>query len=87
MKYQYITEDEIKTIREAKKVMKKISKRFSNLEEKEKKALFNEKVNWKPIAEQTYRFCDEIDSIFDFDYEGHKISINVDVDKNFIKKW
>ena len=79
MKYQYITEDELKTIREAKKVMKKISKRLSKLEEKEQKAQFDENVDWKPIAGQFHRFCDEIDSIFD--YDGSKISIKVDVDK------
>jgi DNA-directed RNA polymerase subunit F len=79
MKYQHITEDEIKTIREAKKVMKKIAKRFSRLEAKEKKALLDENADWKPIAEQFYRFCDEIVSIFDND--GYKISINVDFDK------
>ena len=78
MKYQYLTEDEIKTIREAKKVMKKIAKRFSKFEEKEQKALFDENVDWKPIAGQFHRFCDEIDSIFD--YDGSKISIKVDVD-------
>lgn len=79
MKYQHITEDELKTIREAKKVMKKIAKRFSRFEAKEQKALFDENVNWKPIGEQFYRFCDEIDSIFD--YDGSKISIKVDVDR------
>lgn len=79
MKYQYITEDELKTIREAKKVMKKIAKRFSKFEEKEQKALFDENVDWKPIAGQFHRFCDEIDSIFD--YDGSKMSIKVDVDK------
>lgn len=79
MKYQHITEDEVKTIREAKKVMKKIAKRFSRLEEKEQKALLDENVDWKPIGEQFYRFCDEIDSIFD--YDGSKISIKADVDK------
>lgn len=79
MKYQHITEDEIKTIREAKKVMKKIAKRFSKFEEKEQKALLDENVDWKSIGEQFYRFHDEIDSIFDFD--GSKISIKADVDK------
>ena len=79
MKYQHITEDEIKIIREAKKVMKKIAKRFSRLEAKEKKALLDENADWKPIAEQIYRFCDEIDSILDFDYVESKISINIDV--------
>lgn len=81
MKYQHITEDEIKTIREAKKVMKKIAKRFSKLEAREQKAMLDENADWKPIAEQVYRFCDEIDSIFDFDYNKSKISIEVDVDK------
>jgi hypothetical protein len=79
MKYQYITEDEIKTIREAKKVMKKIAKRFSRLEEKEQKALLDENVDWKPLGLQAWRFCDELESIFDFD--GSKISIKVDVDR------
>lgn len=79
MKYQYLTEDEIKTIREAKKVMKKIAKRFSKFEEKEQKAQFDENADWKLIAGQFHRFCDEIDSIFD--YDGSKISIKVDVDK------
>ena len=79
MKYQHITQDEIKAIREAKKVMKKIAKRFSNLEKKEQKALSDTNVDWKPLAEKTYRFCDEMDSIFDFDYDNHKISISVDV--------
>ena len=82
MKYQHITEDEIKIIREAKKVMKKIAKRFSRLEAKEKKALLDENADWKPIAEQIYRFCDEIDSILDFDYVESKISINIDVNKS-----
>lgn len=82
MKYQHITEDEIKIIREAKKVMKRISKRFSKLEAKEQKAMFDQNIDWKPIAEQTYRFCDEIDSIFDFDYNESKFSITVDVDKS-----
>lgn len=80
MKYQHITEDEIKTIREAKKVMKKIAKRFSKFEEKEQKALLDENVDWKPIGEQFYRFCDEISSIFE--YDGSKIYINADVDKS-----
>ena len=79
MKYQYITENELKTIREAKKVMKKISLRFSRLEEKEQKALLDENVDWKPLGMQIWRFCDELESIFDFD--GTKISIKVDVDK------
>jgi hypothetical protein len=79
MKYQHITEDEIKTIREAKKVMKKIAKRFSRLEEKEQKALLDENVDWKPLGLQAWRFCDELESIFDFD--GSKISIKVDVDR------
>jgi hypothetical protein len=79
MKYQHITEDEIKTIREAKKVMKKIAKRFSRLEEKEQKALLDENVDWKPLGMQIWRFCDELESIFDFD--GFKISIKVDVDR------
>lgn len=79
MKYQHITEDEIKTIREAKKVMKKIAKRFSRLEEKEQKALLDENVDWKPLGMQTWRFCDELESSFDFD--GSKISIKVDVDR------
>jgi hypothetical protein len=79
MKYQHITEDEIKTIREAKKVMKRISKRFSKLEAKEEKALLDENVDWKPLGMQAWRFCDELESIFDFD--GSKISIKVDVDR------
>lgn len=79
MKYQHITEDEIKTIREAKKVMKNIAKRFSKLEEKEQKALLDENVDWKPLGLQAWRFCDELESIFDFD--GSKISVKVDVDR------
>ena len=84
MKYQHITEDEVKTIREAKKVMKKIAKRFSKLEEKERKALFDKNIDWNPIAAQFYRFCDEIDSIFD--YSGSKISIKVNIDKLNVNK-
>lgn len=72
MKYQHITEDELKTIREAKKVMKKIAKRFSGFEE-------DENDDWNPVSEQFQQFCDEIGSIFD--YSGTKISLKVDVDK------
>lgn len=82
MKYQFITEDEVKTIREAKKVMKNIAKRFAKFEEKEQKAQFDENVDWKPIAGQFHRFCDEIDSIFD--YDGSTISINRDVVMNAV---
>jgi hypothetical protein len=77
MKYQHITEDEIKTIREAKKVMKKIAKRFSKFEAKEVKVPFDENDDWE-LNKQFCRFHDEIDSIFE--YDGSKFSINVDVD-------
>lgn len=77
MKYQYIAEDEIKTIREAKKVLKKIAKRFSKLDAKKHYLMKKKNADWKPI----YRFCDEINSILDVNYVESKISINADVDK------
>ena len=60
-KFKYITESDRNAIRKARKVLKRLKKRFVALNRKNDEALLDENVDWKPHGLALWRMCDELD--------------------------
>ena len=60
-KFKYINESDRNVIRSARKVLKRLKKRFAKLDSKNDEALLDENVDWKPHGLALWRMCDELD--------------------------
>lgn len=60
-KFKYINESDRNAIRSARKVLKRLKKRFAKLDSKNAETLLDENVDWKPHGLALWRMCDELD--------------------------
>ena len=72
MKFKMISEEDVKTIHAAKKVLTKIAKKTKRLCSTESTALVNTKKDWKPVALECWRMLDEVAALGLTELSGKK---------------
>ena len=72
MKFKMISEEDVKTIRAARKALTRIAKKTKRLCDAESTALDNPDVDWKPVALECWRMLDEIDELGLTESSGEK---------------
>jgi len=77
MKFKMISEEDVKTIRAARKALNRIAKKTKRLNDAEKAALGNPGKDYKSAALACWRMLDEVEALGITDLNSSKLSLRI----------